>query len=67
MRLEILTHARNARGPGYSLRFEATVRTRTVHANLGPWVPGPQVPGPGSSGPWSPGPLNIVSPKVDMY
>jgi len=32
---------------------EATACTCTVHANLGPRVPGPQFPGPGSSGPGS--------------
>ena len=47
--LETQTHARNARGPGYSPRLEATVRTCTVHANLGPWVPGPWSLVPGST------------------
>ena len=28
----------------YLPRLEATVRTHTVHANLGPWVPGPRGP-----------------------
>jgi len=31
------------RGPGYLPRLKATIRTPTVHANLGPWVPGSQV------------------------
>jgi len=39
------------RGPGYLLRLKATICTRTVHANLGPWVPGPWVPGPQIPGP----------------
>jgi len=52
MRLETQTHTWNARGP----RLEVTVRTCTVHANLGPWIPGPWIPGPWVPGPRVPGP-----------
>jgi len=68
--LDAQTHAWNACfkcGPGHLLRLKTTVRTCTMHANLGPWIQVPRSSGPQSLDPGSSDPLNTVSLTDEVW